>query len=969
MQRYFAETPLRALLGLFMLLVVGLGSLRAQADLTVLNPQLVPATVGAGGTSEALSSVYNRGVSTAASSSLGYFLSPDAVFDASDVLLVRQPGPALYSSQSWGPYNTLTIPAGTAPGSYYVLFVADDQNQVAESDETNNVRAVALAVALPVLDLVVQQEQVYSPTLPGYYIRPNCTLLNQGNMPAASSTVGFYLSTNPVLDATDVLLATVPGPSLGAGQQVAREALPTIPANTAPGSYYMLFVADPQNQVAETDETNNVRSLPLVVQVPTIDLRNSYVYLNALNGPAVAGSTLTGNSYLDNRGNYIASPATLGCYLSTDQTLDAADVLVGTSTGFVNGGSSVQRFTPITIPLRTAAGSYYVLFVADYLNELAETDETNNVASHPLQVATPIPDLVPLQVYLSPVASAPGSALGANFLLKNQGTGTAASSPTGYYLSTDAVFDAADVPLLTEPGGLLAVGQTVSRSTGTIPIPTGVALGSYYVLLVADPLNAVAESDETNNVTSRPFQLTAPFVDLLPVRPELSVAMGAPGTALQATCQVLNQGNIASATSSLGIFLSANTVFDVNDVRLTIITGPGLNGPGGIYLGANVVVPTGTPAGSYYVLFVADPLNGQVESDETNNVLGLPFAVAPPLNGSIVPIGGTATTTSCSTTIYDSGGRNDYADNTDGALTLLPATAGALVRLEFTVFATEAGYDFVSVYDGTSTSAPLLGSYSGTQLPLPLTASNVDGALTVRFSSDANTGGAGFEATASCVAATLSDLLLTQIGASPSTVPVGGTLSLSATVANQGATPANASAVGFYLSTDQALSADDVPLGTSPGGALGVGLTASRPLAVPVPASTAPGSYYVLFVADPLNAVAETNEANNLAALRLSVTQATASREATAGYTVAVAPNPVASGQPLLVQLVGAGPEGQARVALYNALGQCVQTQPLVLRAGSANRAEIATQGLASGVYTLRLTGSGLSVTRRVMVE
>ena len=84
---------------------------------------------------------------------------------------------------------------------------------------------------------------------------------------------------------------------------------------------------------------------------------------------------------------------------------------------------------------------------------------------------------------------------------------------------------------------------------------------------------------------------------------------------------------------------------------------------------------------------------------------------------------------------------------------------------------------------------------------------------------------------------------------------------------------------------------------------------------------------------------------------------------------MAVAPNPSASGQPLLVVLDGAAPVGAAIVELYNVLGQRVHSQPLLLSSGRANRAEVATQGLASGVYTLRLTGIGLSVTRRVLIN
>jgi subtilase family serine protease len=275
----------------------------------------------------------------------------------------------------------------------------------------------------------------------------------------------------------------------------------------------------------------------------------------------------------------------------------------------------------------------------------------------------------------------------------------------------------------------------------------------------------------------------------------------------------------------------------------------------------------------------------------------------------------------------------------------------------------------VRVYDGTTTAAPLLGSYTGNQLPLPLTATNAAGALTVEFTSDGSVTGLGFDATVSCSVAPQPDLLLTQIGASPSSVPAGGNLSLSATVANQGGGTAASSPVGYYLSTNQLLDASDRLLGTSTGAALGPNLDSNRQLVAAVPATVTPGPYYVLFVADPLNVVSETNETNNLAALPVTITQGLASRDQTAGYTVAVVPNPVAIGNALRVQLSGAGTTGVASADLYNVLGQRVLTQAMQLGSGRVNQAELATQGLATGVYTLRLTGKGLSVTRRVVIE
>src|SRR5262249_19820920 len=46
--------------------------------------------------------------------------------------------------------KSITLPAGTAAGDYYLLFAADDGNAQAETDETNNVRAAAIHAAPPV---------------------------------------------------------------------------------------------------------------------------------------------------------------------------------------------------------------------------------------------------------------------------------------------------------------------------------------------------------------------------------------------------------------------------------------------------------------------------------------------------------------------------------------------------------------------------------------------------------------------------------------------------------------------------------------------------------------------------------------------------------------------------------------------------------------------------------------------------
>ena len=71
-------------------------------------------------------------------------------------------------------------------------------------------------------------------------------------------------------------------------------------------------------------------------------------------------------------------------------------------------------------------------------------------------------------------------------------------------------------------------------------------------------------------------------------------------------------------------------------------------------------------------------------------------------------------------------------------------TSNAVIELLFYFFATESSADYVSVYDGDSTSAPLIGQFSGSSLPAPITSSSTK--LYVRFTSDGSSQYRGFAA-------------------------------------------------------------------------------------------------------------------------------------------------------------------------------------------------------------------------------
>jgi hypothetical protein len=117
---------------------------------------------------------------------------------------------------------------------------------------------------------------------------------------------------------------------------------------------------------------------------------------------------------------------------------------------------------------------------------------------------------------------------------------------------------------------------------------------------------------------------------------------------------------------------------------------------------------------------------------------------------------------------YDFGSLEDgsgpiasYADNSNCSWLIAPDDSISTITLTFKRFETETG-DEVKVYDGTSASAPLLGTYSGTTVPTAVTSSGP--ALFVTFASGSSGSAQGFlaEYNGSTVAFCESNTTLTE---------------------------------------------------------------------------------------------------------------------------------------------------------------------------------------------------------------
>ncbi|EDP95372.1 CUB domain-containing protein [Kordia algicida OT-1] len=102
----------------------------------------------------------------------------------------------------------------------------------------------------------------------------------------------------------------------------------------------------------------------------------------------------------------------------------------------------------------------------------------------------------------------------------------------------------------------------------------------------------------------------------------------------------------------------------------------------------------------------------------------------------------------------DSGGSGagQYSNNENFVLTLCPSEAGQSLRMDFTSFGLQNNSDFMDIFDGPDTSAPLIGTYTGVGSPglVEASGSNTSGCLTVRFVSDNAGVNIGWQADLSC---------------------------------------------------------------------------------------------------------------------------------------------------------------------------------------------------------------------------
>ena len=288
-----------------------------------------------------------------------------------------------------------------------------------------------------------------------------------------------------------------------------------------------------------------------------------------------------------------------------------------------------------------AAGTYYYGACVDTVTD--ESDTTNNCSTSSVQVTVPEPK--PDLVVESASVDDSGPTAGATFTLsatvRNDGVGTAAATTLRYYRSTDATITTSD----TQVGTDAVAGLALSDSSGeSVALTAPDAPGTYYYGACVD---AVTDESDTTNNCSISVPVTVPAPDLVVVTPTVSDSGPDAGATFTLSATVTNDGDEASAATTLRYYRSTGAVITTSDTEVGTDEVGALAASG---TSGESVSLTGTlPARTYYYGACVDAVTG--ESDTTNNCSSsVPVTVTPPNKPDLVvyavvtftnPFGGT----------------------------------------------------------------------------------------------------------------------------------------------------------------------------------------------------------------------------------------------------------------------------------------------------------------------------------------
>ena len=230
------------------------------ANLEVLNMNTSPQPAPQGATITAYCTVKNIGAGTAGASTLKYYLSANSAFDANDIFLGSDQISSLSANATNSENISFNVSATANPGGYYILFVADAEDEITEcgaSFPEENVFFQFFSIEEACVDLVVTNTSINKTTYDtGETMTISCSVTNEGDANADPSTLAYIISNNTTISSDDIAVGTDGVGTLGANAASSESINFTIPTSLDAGVYYVIYIADADFDIAECGNSN-----------------------------------------------------------------------------------------------------------------------------------------------------------------------------------------------------------------------------------------------------------------------------------------------------------------------------------------------------------------------------------------------------------------------------------------------------------------------------------------------------------------------------------------------------------------------------------------------------------------------------------------------------------------------------------------------------------------------------------------
>ena len=426
----------------------------------------------------------------------------------------------------------------------------------------------------------------------------------------------------------------------------------------------------------------------------------------------------------------------------------------------------------------------------------------------------------------------------------NQGGAESTATTVRFYRSADATITTSDTEVGT---GSVSVVAASGVSTQSIDLTAPSDAGTYYYGACVDTVSG--ESSTNNNcssaltVTVEEETSTAP--DLVAVLDYIANRIYSPGEAITLTGYVRNQGDGASAATTVRYYYSTDTTITSSDTELSTDSLGGLAASGTSNLSIDVTLPS--EAGYHYYGVCVDVVSG--ESDTTNNCgRALVRVYAPDLTVWASKDGGNLVVSE-SFTLKATVSKNGRGGSSATTLRYYRSTDDTITTSD-----TELGTDAVDAFEG--------GSHSSRH-SISLTAPSTAGAYYYGACVDAVPGES--DTTNNCsralqvtVDATAGpDLLVFRPYHSAGNLLVGASFTLNATVKNQGSASSGSTTLRYYRSTDDAITTSDTSVGTDSVSGIASGGTSAQSIGLTAPPEA--GTHYYGVCVDSVTDESVTN--------------------------------------------------------------------------------------------------------------